>query len=82
MYSVFLLLSHVVTFSSVSIVPRLWAGWLGFDSCRGRESFCHCIQTRSEAFPTSYWGGTRGPFPGGEVARVWSQPLNSIWCWS
>jgi hypothetical protein len=58
--------------SSVNnIVIRQQASWLGFDSWQGRGIFslCQCIYSFG-AHSASYPVGTRGSFPGGEVARV------------
>jgi hypothetical protein len=44
----------------------------------GNFSLHHCVQNGSGAHPASYTMGTRGSFPGGKVAGVWSWPLTSI----
>jgi len=38
----------------------------------GNLSHHHHIQTRSGTHPFSYPMGTKGSFPGGKVASVWS----------
>jgi hypothetical protein len=44
----------------------------------GNFSLYHRVQRGSGAHPTSYPMGTRGSFPGGKAAGVWSWPLVSI----
>jgi hypothetical protein len=57
--------------SSVSIVTKLRASWLEFDSRQGqwRDVWAH---------PTSYRMGTGGSYPSGKAAGTWSTPLVSI----
>jgi hypothetical protein len=59
--------------SSMSIVTRLWAGQLGFNSQQGKEGilfFCHHVQTGSRAHPASYPMCIEGFFPGDKVAEA------------
>jgi len=55
------------------------AGWTGFDSQHRQEFFSspQCPDN-SEVHLTSYLLGTRGSFPGGKVARMWSWPLTCL----
>jgi hypothetical protein len=55
----------------------LQAGWLGVQVLTesGNFSLCLHIQTGSGAHPVSYPVDTRGSFPGGTVARLWSWSL-------
>jgi hypothetical protein len=62
--------------STVSTVPGLMARVL-FLAVKN-FSFLHSVQPDSGAHPASYPMGTKGSFPRGKVARVWSWPLTSI----
>jgi hypothetical protein len=52
----------------------LRAGWFGVWAPAGARNFSlyHCLQTGSEAHPASYLMGTRGYFPGGKAAGMWT----------
>jgi hypothetical protein len=49
-----------------------------FSAEAGDFSLHHSVQIGSGAHPASYPMGTRGSFPGGKAAGVWSWPLTSI----
>jgi hypothetical protein len=54
--------------SSVSVVTRLWTGWLGFDF-----SLCHNVHTTSGSDVASYLMGTdHSPPSRAEVKTMWS----------
>jgi hypothetical protein len=44
----------------------------------GNFSLHHRVQNGSGVHPASYTMGTRGSFPGGKAAGVWSWPFTSI----
>jgi hypothetical protein len=49
--------------------------------CYHREKHLHHrVQTGSGVHPASYPMGTRGSFPGGKAAEVWSWPHTSAYC--
>jgi hypothetical protein len=49
-----------------------------FPAGAGNFSVHHRVQNGYGAYPASYRMGTRGSFPGGKAAGVWSWPLTSI----
>jgi hypothetical protein len=63
--------------SWVSVVTD-WTARVRFQEWAEDFSLSIHIQTSSRTHPTSYPMGTRGPFPGGKVARAWSWPLTHL----
>jgi hypothetical protein len=55
-----------------------WGSRVWFPAGAGDFSLHHHVQNSSGAHLASYPMGTRGSFPGGNAAGVWSWPLTSI----
>jgi hypothetical protein len=73
--------SEAVCDSSVGIALDYGLDFRGsrvrFPAGAGNFSLHHRVQTDTGAYPASYPMGTRGSFPGGKAAGLWSWPLTS-----